>query len=139
MKKYRILTLDELDLLKKDFIEFLVVNGITGEDWEEIKLINPENRDKVVELFSEVVFTKILLQTNFLELKTDKVASAIQCNKENMVMITLESAKEHSEIYSTDKTYQKSREEEIYALMQKGFLRSDGKLYKELWMLKIGS
>ncbi len=139
MKKYRILTLEELDLLKKDFIEFLVVNGITGEDWEEIKLINPENRDKVVELFSEVVFTKILLQTNFLELKTDKVASAIQCNKENMVMITLESAKEHSEIYSTDKTYQKSREEEIYALMQKGFLRSDGKLYKELWMLKIGS
>ena len=139
MKKYRILTLEELDLLKKDFIEFLVVNGITGEDWEEIKLINPENRDKVVELFSEVVFTKILLQTNFLELKTDKVASAIQCNKENMVMITLESAKEHTEIYSTDKTYQKSREEEIYALMQKGFLRSDGKLYKELWMLKIGS
>ena len=54
-------------------------------------------------------------------------------------MITLESVKEHSEIYSTDKTYQKSREEEIYALMQKGFLRSDGKLYKELWMLKIGS
>jgi|TARA_B110000285_G_C15063114_1_gene583522 hypothetical protein len=139
MKKYRILTLEELDLLKKDFIEFLVINGITGEDWEEIKLINPENRDKVVELFSEVVFTKILLQTNFLELKTDKVASAIQCNKENMVMITLESVKEHSEIYSTDKTYQKSREEEIYALMQKGFLRSDGKLYKELWMLKIGS
>ena len=117
----------------------MVINGITGEDWEEIKLINPENRDKVVELFSEVVFTKILLQTNFLELKTDKVASAIQCNKENMVMITLESVKEHSEIYSTDKTYQKSREEEIYALMQKGFLRSDGKLYKELWMLKIGS
>ena len=71
MKKYRILTLEELDLLKKDFIEFLVVNGITGEDWEEIKLINPENRDKVVELFSEVVFTKILLQTNFLELKTE--------------------------------------------------------------------
>lgn len=139
MKKYRILTLEELDLLKKDFIEFLVINGITGEDWEEIKLINPENRDKVVELFSEVVFTKILLQTNFLELKTDKVASAIQCNKENMVMITLESVKEHSEIYSTDKTFQKSREEEIYALMQKGFLRSDGKLYKELWMLKIGS
>ena len=139
MKKYRILTLEELDLLKKDFIEFLVINGITGEDWEEIKLINPENRDKVVELFSEVVFTKILLQTNFLELKTDKVASAIQCNKENMVMITLESVKEHSEIYSTDKTYQKSREEDIYALMQKGFLRSDGKLYKELWMLKIGS
>ena len=139
MKKYRILTLEELDLLKKDFIEFLVINGITGEDWEEIKLINPENRDKVVELFSEVVFTKILLQTNFLELKTDKVASAIQCNKENMVMITLESVKEHSEIYSTDKTDQKSREEEIYALMQKGFLRSDGKLYKELWMLKIGS
>ena len=139
MKKYRILTLEELDLLKKDFIEFLVINGITGEDWEEIKLINPENRDKVVELFSEVVFTKILLQTNFLELKTDKVASAIQCNKENMVMITLESVKDHSEIYSTDKTYQKSREEEIYALMQKGFLRSDGKLYKELWMLKIGS
>mgnify|MGYP000377038051 CR=1 FL=1 len=91
MKKYRILTLEELDLLKKDFIEFLVINGITGEDWEEIKLINPENRDKVVELFSEVVFTKILLQTNFLELKTVK-----SLNGKNKVQFVLQNIRYYS-------------------------------------------
>ena len=40
--KYRILSKEELEPLKDDFIKFLSANTITGEDWVKIKAEKPE-------------------------------------------------------------------------------------------------
>ena len=37
MTKYRRLTLEELEELQKEFVDFLVINGITAEDWVKLK------------------------------------------------------------------------------------------------------
>ena len=41
MVKYRALTHEELESMEKEFIDFLVLNGITGEDWEKLKNEKP--------------------------------------------------------------------------------------------------
>lgn len=135
--KYRSLTIDELEILKDDFISFLALNGIAADDWKDIQLTDSAKHDKVIELFSEVVFSKILRQIKFLELKANNIYSAIQCNADEMVMITLEKKPAGNELYSSQKAYTVNREEDIYALLNKGFVKSDGKLFKKLWLLKL--
>ena len=43
MAKYRLLSSDELKALEKEFVEYLVVNGITADEWERLK---KEENDK---------------------------------------------------------------------------------------------
>ncbi len=62
MAKFRSLTHEELESMEKEFIDSLVLNGITGEDWEKLKKESPENAEGICESFSDVVFTKILKQ-----------------------------------------------------------------------------
>ena len=73
---YRRLNTEELASLEKEFIDFLVVNGITAPDWEQMKKDNPENSDQMIELFSEVVFEGIFRKTKFLKISTAKFISA---------------------------------------------------------------
>jgi len=61
MPKYRILSSEELELLEKEFIEFLVINGITADEWQKIKASEPEKTKKFIELFSDVVFEKLMI------------------------------------------------------------------------------
>ena len=44
MPKYRLLTQDELNELEHEFINYLVLNGITAEDWEDIKKSKQERQ-----------------------------------------------------------------------------------------------
>lgn len=138
MNKFRCLTLEELELLKKEFIDFLAVNTITGDDWEKIKKSEPEKQQRTIELFSEVVFTKILREIKFLELHTSDLVSAIQCNASEMILISAEKVGEEAKIFSTNKPYTKDREEELFDLMNQGFVKSDGKLFKQLWLTIVG-
>ena len=47
--KYRRLTIDELKELEQEFIQFLINNGIEGNDWEKIKPIS-SSKDQIIEL-----------------------------------------------------------------------------------------
>ena len=66
MAKYRLLTAEELELFEKEFIDYLVVNGITADDWEKIKSEDQFKAEQIMALFSDVVFEKIMRQTQFL-------------------------------------------------------------------------
>ena len=52
MPKYRLLTLEELQELEKEFVEYLVLNGITADDWEKIKKENPSSARHIIELLN---------------------------------------------------------------------------------------
>ncbi|MEY2924715.1 MAG: hypothetical protein RLZZ337_1263, partial [Bacteroidota bacterium] len=47
--KYERLAQEELEKLQDDFVNFLVVNGITADDWVSIKENEPLNADQIVE------------------------------------------------------------------------------------------
>ncbi len=150
--KYRVLTSDELALLEKEFVDFLVINGITADDWVKIKEQDQETSASMVTAFSDVIMEGALRKTFYLE-KIDKhrIAS-IHFQSEQMVLSAMEAplgsiadftdqgfikkataeAPSYLKTYTTSENYPKSREESIYYFTTLGWLVSDGKLYKAL-------
>ena len=68
--KFRKLSLEELELLKEDFIKFLASNTITAEDWVKMKIENIEKAESLIEMFSEIVMEKVYSKIEYLENRT---------------------------------------------------------------------
>lgn len=155
MAKYRSLTFEELESMEKEFIDFLVLNGITGDDWEKLKKNNPENAEGICEAFSDIVFTKILKQCRYIESHAPKHLFAIFCDENDMFLQGLEAPSDISIDFTnpedfealkkdpppgikrikTQKKYNKEREVEIWEMLNNGFFISDQKLYVTLFSL----
>ncbi len=65
--KYSRLTKDQFVELHTEFIEFLSSNSITHEDWKILKENNDDKTEGILDLFSDIVWKKVLEKTNFLE------------------------------------------------------------------------
>lgn len=151
MPKYRLLTKEELQGLEKEFIEYLVVNGITAEDWEIMKTDTPNSAERIVDLFSDVVFEKILRNVQFLEIHHQQSVRTFSCGQTEIEMITMESEDDQADfrdakfiaksmlnppkdllIFKTRKPYHGNREEEIFKMIENGCLVSNGNLHETL-------
>lgn len=155
MAKYRTLTHEELESMQTEFIDFLVLNGITGDDWVKLKQNNPDNAEGVCEAFSDVVFSKILKNCRYIESHTPKNLIAIFCDTEEMHLQGLEAPIEstidftNSEDFEklkttppeglkkikTQKKYNSEREIELWKMLNNGFFISNQKLYMTLFSL----
>lgn len=156
MVKYRRLSTEELTHFEKEFIEFLVVNGITADKWEEIKKVDSDrgenNASKIIDQFSDVIFESILRKANYLRKIEPKVIACVQCLEKEFVHIVLESKDDLVDFTKDDLThyaenppmgttthtykedYKTSRELEIYHLLEEGFSIDDGTWFKTLAM-----
>lgn len=150
--KYRLLSTEELNELEKEFIDFLIVNGITAEDWEKLKKDEKEKAEDIIVLFSDVVFTGVMKKVRFLEIRTQSEVKTFQCLDEKMVLVGMYSEGNEEvdftsydfiqnatknppvgiKVYTTDKKYSKEREVELFEMTQSGCSVSDGKLFKTL-------
>jgi len=154
MSKYRPLTIAELQSLEHEFIEFLVINGITANDWVAIKKNDPERASQMTIIFSDVVFEEILRKNQYLIFVAASQVHCFQFLKESVQLIGLESKNadfdlsqlildpitlENCQIYFTEKSYQHSRELEMFQLVSKGGEMSDGALFKKLALLYAAS
>jgi len=155
MAKFRTLTIEELESMEKEFVDFLVLNGITGEDWVKLKAEQPENAKGICEAFSDVVFTKILKQCRYIESHSPKHLIAIFCDENEMYLQGLEAPDELGIDFTnpadfeslksnppegmkriqSKKTYKEERELEIWKMLNSGFFISDQKLYMSLFSL----
>lgn len=140
--KYRKLSVEELESLEKEFIQFLASNTVTCPDWEKIKSEKPDRAEELIEMFSDIVMEKALSNIKYLEhisplsiksfwFQKDKVSLiGIDVDpSENVDFTTPEGLKRLTEtsnsskplkIYSTDKSYDKNREEELFEMLNKG-------------------
>lgn len=153
--KYRKLTDEELEELKEEFIQFLVSNTITADDWVKIKEEENEKAKKLIELFSDQVMDKALTNINFLEHREPKNLMLFHCGKEviDMIGLTIDSSSVYDftndnnnlteiakndkiSIFKKTKKYTKNREEEIFDMLNNGCLTTNEKLYKVLANLK---
>lgn len=152
MAYYKKLGPKELDQLKDDFVKFLVLNGITGDDWEKLKTNSPENAEAMLEQFSEVVYESSLRKASFLLMVDEHAVRCFQCNSEKITMVSLtfsgteefsfhkvndlqallSEGKYDIKIASAQKKYNKKREHEMYDMIMSGCKISDGKVYKLL-------
>ncbi len=154
MTKYRLLNREELDEMQKEFIDFLVLNGIVADDWEKMKMETPEKANEIVGLFSDVVFESIMRKTAYLEYRSPHDFKVFHCLEQSIVLVgmkadgigqvdftdpkfiaqAMENPPEGLKLYTTEKKYLKTRELEIFDLVQSGCTIADGKIFKALCM-----
>lgn len=138
MPKYRHLTNEELNIFKKEFIEFLVLNGIEADHWEIMKDEQTHEVNKILELFSDVIFEKIARKTQYLVFANstqlfafnygmDKATLLIaenasiimhSFNSESEILKFIDDKKQQLLVSFQEKEYVLSREEEVFRMMQ---------------------
>lgn len=146
--KYRRLSEKELVTFEKEFVNFLVVNGITAEDWLKIKANELEKTETLLDLFSDVILEGTLRKIQFLELQStayyqsiffgrDKMVTVVLSRKdknrtmldENLSLETMLNSSDY-EIFKGQKDFTKEREMEVFEMTKKGFLIGDGTFFK---------
>ncbi len=151
MPKYRLLNAEELKGMEKDFVDYLVVNGIVADDWEKMKSETPNSAQRIVDLFSDVVFEKILRNITHLEIHEKQSIRSFKCDAEEIELITMELENGEADftdpsfiaqamhkppedllIYKTEKPYKEERELELFKMIEKGCLVSNGNLHSTL-------
>jgi hypothetical protein len=152
--KYRVLTLAELAELEKEFVDYLVVNGIIADDWAKMKVEEADSATQIIELFSDLVFEGVMRNVKFLDVVTPKSIKTFQCLNDKMVLVGLDAEQGSSidftsqslseiekiaagqlSVYTSEKNYTKIREQELFGLTEKGASISDGTYFKSICLL----
>ncbi len=158
--KYRKLNIEELKELEKEFVNFLSSQTITADEWVKIKEEQPDKADGLIDIFSDVVFDKILSKVEYLEHKREKDLRVyrffddhikmygIMVKGKNIVDFTRNESPEEMitqlqisggqvQFFTGEKKYKFSKEKEIFLIMEEGALISkDSTLYDSLKQLK---
>ncbi len=158
--KYRRLTEEELKEVENQFVSFLASNQVTADDWEKLKKESPDKAERLIEIFSDVVFDKVLEDVEYLEFKTPKdlktfhfledraVMNGLKVEGETQIDLTqaqspqqlaqqLKLSGAKLKLYTAEKAYNTSRKMEMFYLMESGALISrSGSLYKSLDKMK---
>lgn len=131
--KYSRIEKDELEKLEKEFVDFLVVNGITAEDWLAIKENEPLNADEIINQFSDVVWESILRSTKYLMKVEENAAYYFYCGEDNIQLIrVIKKEGGRAEKQMLDKSYAKTRELEIFEMISNGCVICEGEEYNQL-------
>jgi len=91
MPKYRHLTTAELQELRQEFVNYLVVNGIDADEWSKIQTLDTEKATEITALFSDVVFEKVLRQTQYLRFTALDSVHCFHYQTDAAVMVGLRS------------------------------------------------
>lgn len=150
--KYKRLTNEELQALEKEFVNYLAAAQITANDWDKMKKNDLQKAEELIDVFSDMVFEKVLSKINYLEYRDKKTLNIFYCTEDGMVIIGLR-VKENSPIDLTEKDvlsqwnksnrdsvnvvkfekkYSKERGLEVFELLQSGCLIVDDKLFNLL-------
>lgn len=95
--KFKRLTMEELKALEQDFISFLAHAQITAQDWEKMKREEAHKADELIDVFSDVVYDKVLRKIRYLEFRDEKTLNLYHCSDEAIFLTGLR-VKEHSAI-----------------------------------------
>lgn len=149
--KYRVLSTEELQHLEKEFIHFLAVSGIDAPLWINIKENDTRRMLELIEQFSDMVLEGALQRVQYIELRRPKSVQVVQCLPEKMVLAGLSIVPESgidltqvsdlqdlisgkaatkANYFISEKPYTQSREEDIFLMLETGFLITDAKLFE---------
>ena len=152
MMKYAKLTKEQFEELNEEFAVFLAAQSIDGKEWTKIKENKPELAEKQLEVFSDFVWDKVLSKTGYLEHFSKGTVNLFKCNEKDMERIVVKVNKEGIDLMNTadfdwfldnskdprieylkgKKGYGADKNQEIFDLVQKGGVVSDGKLFEAI-------
>jgi len=70
--KYRRLTLDELKDFEKEFVAYLIMNGIDAAEWTRVKDKDTSKADAILDEFSDSIFEGILTKVDHIAYSEDR-------------------------------------------------------------------
>jgi hypothetical protein len=153
--RYAQLTKEQFEELHEEFALFLATQKIDIKEWEGIKKGKPEIADEELNLFSDLVWDKVLGNSKYLEHYSKDSINLFKCNDKEIFRIVAKSSMADFDFTNKDnfewfldnsldgsleylrgkKKYSKERNDEIFDLIQQGSVVCNGELYEAI--LKI--
>lgn len=146
--KYRMLTTDELDGFREEFVIFLSANGIDNTKWIFLKSDHKEKAYGILEAFSDFIFESILNKIKYLEFFDGQNLLAFQCGDIKIHLIGLESKQRYDTIdqmlasmhqtpedfrlFQQEKEYHPDRNTELFRMAESGAKICDQGMYDYL-------
>lgn len=132
---YPCLTLAQLEALETDFVAFLIVNGVEGETWKTLNETNPSKAQELANLFSQVVWEKVLKETRHVKRvsETERVFGFL--GEEQGVLLIGHQNPNGWVFHKANKHWGNNREFEVFALLQQGFERATEQEFNEVSQL----
>ncbi len=150
--KYKRLTNEELQALEKEFVNYLAAAQITAGDWEKMKKQEIEKAEELIDVFSDMVYEKVIGKIIFLEYRDKKTLNIYNCHQEGIALVGLRVSESSTldltaedvlsqwnsnhdnaiSIIKSEKKYVKDRGVEVFELLQSGCLITDNKLFNVL-------
>lgn len=151
MPKYRVLNPEELRDFEKQFVDYLIINGLDADSWESLKSSDSERANRLIEIFSDMIFEKILRNSQYLvyvnntavysfHFKDDHAelniaefpAHSLAIDNEKVLIDFLENNIDAENIKLQKKSYHREREEEMFELLSSGCRFSEGQVHEWL-------
>lgn len=143
--KFRLLNNEEQKAFDEDFKHFLITNGVSNEEWEELNAKKDQKAIDLVGVFSDTVFQKVMEKIKVIELRAKGSLMVFNCGKDQIELIAIsaktdsttvdfsstelihQSLSNHAselQFFKQTKPYQKDREREVFEMIEKGCLPS---------------
>ncbi|HLS30224.1 MAG TPA: DUF6495 family protein [Flavobacteriaceae bacterium] len=147
--KYARLTKEQLEEMHEEFSTFLATQGIDAKEWTEIKAQNPDLAEEEIDIFSDLVWDKVLQRVKYLEhfskqqiflFKTEEFQIsliALKVDNSAIDLLTPEGYQwlrnnlkdDQVTIYTSTKPIGEERNSDIFALIKQGANITKGELY----------
>jgi len=132
---YPCLSLAQLEALETDFVAFLIVNGVEGETWKTLNETNPSKAQELANLFSQVVWEKVLKETNYVKRLSESERIFGYLGEEQGVLIIGQQNPSGWTFHKAKKQWGGKRESEVFTLLQQGFERATEQEFTEVSQL----
>lgn len=150
--KYSLLTKEQFESLHHEFATFLAANSIDAADWKKMKEEEIEKAQTLLDLFSDVVWEKVLDKTSYLDHFSTHHIFLFYCDSNEIKSIILKTEQEKIDFLTPDglkwlqenlftdlveirlgsKKIDTERNQAIFALIQQGAQLSDGLFYQKI-------
>lgn len=147
--KYTRLTKEQFEEMQEEFATFLATQQITAAEWQEIKAKTPEVAEQELDVFSDLVWEKVLQKVTFLDKIDAQNAFLFQVQEtgihlvvlkvsnstidltttEGMQWLTTNYKDAAVEIFQANKKFSADKLADIFQLIQQGSAISDGTYY----------
>jgi len=132
---YPCLSLAQLEALETDFVAFLIVNGVEGETWKTLNETNPSKAQELANLFSQVVWEKVLKETNYVKRLSESECIFGYLGEEQGVLLIGQQNPSGWTFHKAKKQWGGKRESEVFTLLQQGFERATEQEFTEVSQL----
>lgn len=150
--QYARLTKEQFQALHSEFCNFLALQGIDHGEWQQIKKDKPDLAEEELDLFSDMIWDKVLNKVEFLDHISSGHVFLFLCGPVEMLSIIVKTTHEEVDfqtnngitwllshladdkvsIHTGRKAYSSTRNIALFDLITQGAQLSDGRLYKSI-------